>query len=67
MPEKFKSGLEKKLDKTAVRIEKRAENLKPSFKVKSLYNMFKKLHLEEKLWEIDNRYWKDMKEKGELK
>ena len=67
MPEKFKSGFEKKLDKAAVKIEKRAENLKPSLKVKSLYNMFKKLHLGDKLWEIDNMYWKDMKENGELK
>ena len=67
MPEKFKSSLEKKLDKAAVKIEKLAKNLKPSLKVKSLYNMFKKLHLEDKLWEIDNRYWKDMKDNGELK
>lgn len=59
MPEKMKASFEKKLDKAAQKIEKCAEHLKPSLKVKCLYNMFKKLHLSGKMWEIDNEYWKE--------
>lgn len=59
MPDKFKKSFEKNLDKTAKKVEKHAENLKPSLKVRSLYNMFLKLHLNNKLWEIDNAYWKE--------
>ncbi len=59
MPDKFKKSFEKNLDKTAKKVEKHAENLKPSLKVRSLYNMFLKLHLNNKLWEIDNAYWQE--------
>ncbi len=59
MPEKFKIQYAKKLDKTAKNIEKHAKKLKPSFKVKFLYAMFKNLHLKDKMWEIDNKYWKE--------
>lgn len=58
MPEKFKKSLMKKLDKTAVKILKNVENPKPSLKVKYLYKMFKTLHLNDKMWKIDNEYWK---------
>lgn len=58
MPEKFKSEYEKKLSGTAAKVEKCAANLKPSLKVKYLCKMFAKLHLEGKMWEIDNDYWK---------
>lgn len=58
MPEKFKTDFLKKLDKTAAKVNKCAKNLKPSLKVRSLYNMFKKLHLSGKMWEIDNEYWR---------
>ena len=58
MPEKFKKSLKKKLDKTAVKILKNVENPKPSLKVKYLYKMFKTLHLTDKMWKIDNEYWK---------
>ncbi len=59
MPEKFKNTFKKNLDKKAVKISKLAKNLKPSLKVKLLYNMFAKLHFKDKMWEIDNKYWKD--------
>ena len=59
MPEKFKKEFMKKLDKTAANVEKHAKHLKPSLKVKFLYGMFKNLHLKDKLWEIDNQYWKE--------
>lgn len=59
MPEKFKENFIKNLDKTAARVEKNSKNLKPCLKVKFLYNMFKKFHLEDKMWEIDNEYWKE--------
>ena len=59
MPEKFKKGFKRKLDKTAKSIKKRAKNLKPSIKVSFLYNMFKRLHLGGKMWQIDNDYWKN--------
>ena len=59
MPEKFKKGFKRKLDKTAKSIKKRAKNLKPSVKVSFLYNMFKRLHLGGKMWQIDNDYWKN--------
>lgn len=58
MPKKFKRSFEKKLDKTAARVLKNSKNLKPSLKVKYLYKMFEKLHLKDKMWEIDNEYWK---------
>ena len=58
MPEKFKKSLIGKLDKIALKIEKCAKNLKPSIKVRFLYTMFKSLHLKDKMWEIDNEYWK---------
>ena len=57
MPEKFKKQFLKKLDKAADKISKRAENLKPTLKVRSLYKMFERLHLSGKMWEIDNEYW----------
>lgn len=59
MPDKFKANFIKKLDKTAAKIEKHAKRLKPSLKVKFLYKMFAKLHLNDKMWEIDNEYWKE--------
>ena len=58
MPEKFKKSLMKKLDKTAVKILKNVKKPKPSLKVKYLYKMFKTLHLNDKMWKIDNEYWK---------
>ena len=59
MPEKFKNSLIKKLDKTAVKVERCAKNLKSTLKVKYLYKMFERLHLSNKMWEIDNQYWKE--------
>lgn len=59
MPEKFKKQYTKKLDKTAKHIEKHAKKTTPSLKVRFLSAMFKNLHLKDKMWEIDNRYWKD--------
>lgn len=59
MPDKFKTNFKKKLDKTAVSVVRHAQNLKPTLKVKFLYNMFRNLHLKGKMWEIDNEYWKD--------
>lgn len=59
MPEKFKKQFIKKLDKTAAKVEKHANKLKPSLKVKALYNMFSKLHLKDKMWKLDNEYWKE--------
>lgn len=59
MPEKFKKQFIKKLDKTAAKVEKHAKKLKPSLKVKALYNMFSKLHLKDKMWKLDNEYWKE--------
>ncbi len=59
MPEKFKTEYEKKLAKTAAKVERCAANLKPSLKVKYLCKMFAKLHLDGKMWEIDNDYWKE--------
>lgn len=53
----------KKLDKTAAMVERCAKNLKPSLKVKVLYKMFLKLHLNDKLWKIDNEYWQEHKKK----
>lgn len=61
MPDKFKKNFEKKLDRTAVRVLKYSKNLKPSLKVKCLYEMFKSLHLKDKMWKIDNEYWKEHK------
>lgn len=58
MPEKFKKTFQKKLKKTAEKVMKHAKNLKPTFKVKSMYKMFEKLHKNDKMWEIDNEYWK---------
>ena len=58
MPEKFKKTFQKKLEKTAEEVMKHAKNLKPTFKVKSMYKMFEKLHKNDKMWEIDNEYWK---------
>ena len=63
MPEKFKIEFIKKLDKTAAMVERCAKNLKPSLKVKALYKMFLKLHLNDKLWKIDNEYWQEHKKK----
>lgn len=59
MPEKFKKSFLKKLDKTAAKVERCAKRLKPSRKVKYLRSMFQKLHLSDKMWEIDNAYWKE--------
>lgn len=59
MPEKFKKRFTKQLDKTAAKVEKHAKHLKPSLKVKYLYKLFAKLHLNDKMWEIDNAYWKE--------
>lgn len=59
MPQKFKSKFTKELDKTAYKVQKCAKNLKPSLKVKFLYKMFSVLHLNDKMWEIDNAYWKE--------
>lgn len=58
MPEKFKKTFQKKLEKTAEKVMKHAKNLKPTFKVKSMYKMFEKLHKNDKMWVIDNEYWK---------
>ena len=58
MPEKFKKCLIGKLDKTALKIKKCAKNLKPTIKVRFLYMMFKSLHIKDKMWEVDNEYWK---------
>lgn len=59
MPDKFKKSFINKLDKTAIKVSRYSENLKPSLKVKFLYNMFKRLHLKDKMWGIDNEYWKE--------
>lgn len=59
MPEKFKSGFIKKLDKTAAKVQKHADNPKPALKVKLMYKMFKSLHLKDKMWKLDNEYWKE--------
>lgn len=61
MSDKFKKSFIKKLDKTAAKVDKCAEHLKPSLKVKYLYKMFAKLHLNGKMWEIDNEYWRKNK------
>lgn len=58
MPDKFKKTFERKLDRAAAKIQKHAKNLKPSVKVKFLYKMFAFLHTRDKMWEIDNEYWK---------
>ncbi len=63
MPDKFRRSFMKKLDKTAAKVKKCVKNLKPSLKVKYLYGMFKSLHLKDKLWEIDNEYWKECMKK----
>ncbi len=63
MPDKFKKSFVKSLDKTAKKVEKYAKNLKPSLKVRLLYNMFLKLHLNNKLWETDNVYWQKNRRK----
>ncbi len=59
MPEKFKNEYLRKLDRAAKKVNKCAKNLKPSLKVMFLYKMFKTLHLNGKMWEIDNEYWKE--------
>lgn len=59
MSEKFKTNLLHKLDKTAVRIEKHAKHLTPSLKVKALYKMFERLHLQGKMLPVDDSYWKE--------
>lgn len=59
MPENMKRSFTRKLDKAAVKVEKCARYLKPSCKVKFLYIMFKHLHLADKMWPIDNAYWKE--------
>lgn len=59
MPEKMKKSFEKKLDKAAAKVSAYARNLKPSLKVKILCKMFGYLHLNGKMWEIDNKYWKE--------
>ena len=64
MPEKFEIAFKKKLDKTAIKVERYAKTLKPSLKVKYLYKLFETLHLKDKMWEIDNKYWKDNKNNG---
>ena len=65
MPKKFKKSFLIKLDKTAAKVNRCARRVKPSFKVKCLLGMFQKLHLSDKLWEIDNAYWKEqLKERG---
>ena len=55
---KIQKTFQKKLEKTAEKVMKHAKNLKPTFKVKSMYKMFEKLHKNDKMWEIDNEYWK---------
>lgn len=65
MPDKFKREFEKKLDKTACKVLKYEKNPKISLKVKFLYKMFERLHLNDKLWEVDNEYWK--KNRGKVK
>lgn len=64
MLDKMKKPFLKKLDKTAARVEKCALNLKPSIKVKALYRMFYRLHINDKMWKIDNEYWKKYAEKS---
>ena len=59
MPDNFKKSFEKKLDKLAAKVEKHAKNLKPSLKVRCLSKMFEYLHVHDKMWEIDNQYWKE--------
>ncbi len=59
MPEKFKNEFTKKLYKTARKVMKYEKNLTPSLKVRFLFEMFKNLHLKGKMWEIDNKYWKE--------
>ena len=64
MPDNFKNSLERKLDKTAVKIQKHALHLKPCLKVKALYKMFENLHTKDKMWPLDNEYWKAHAGKG---
>lgn len=59
MPSKFKNEFLKKLSKTAEKVNRCAKKLKPSFKVRCMYKMFESLHLKDKMWEIDNTYWKE--------
>lgn len=64
MPDKFKKTFKKKLEKTAAKICRNAKNPKPSLKVRFLYKMFSFLHLNNKMWEIDNLYWQEHYKKG---
>ena len=57
MPDKFKTSLLKKLDKTARKINKTSEKVTMSLKVKMLYTMFSKLHLKRKMTNVDDEYW----------
>lgn len=58
MPEKFKKSFMKKLDKAAQKAQKFEKNPRLSLKVKCLYMLFSYLHLNDKMWKIDNEYWK---------
>lgn len=61
MPDKFMKSLKGKLERTAKKVERRARHLTPSLKVKYLYGLFERLHENDKMWEIDNEYWKSRK------
>lgn len=60
LPHKTKKTFEKKLIKAARKTDKCAKNLKCSLKVRILFGMFKTFHLKDKMWEVDNEYWKAM-------
>ena len=66
MPEKFKVKLIKKLDKAAAKIEKYEVHLTPSLKSRGLYRLFAHLHRKEKMWPLDDAYWKEKLADGTL-
>ena len=59
MPLSMKNKFIAKLDKTAAKVSRLSKNVKPSLKVKLLFMMFKNLHLNDKMWPIDNEFWKE--------
>ncbi len=63
MPEKFKKSFLHKLDKTAAKVKKNAKNLKPTMRERYLYKMFEVLHMKDKMWGLDNEYWKANRKK----
>lgn len=63
MPEKFKKSFLHKLDKTATKVKKNAKNLKPTMRERYLYKMFEVLHMKDKMWGLDNEYWKANRKK----